>query len=401
MKIKWSRKQRDKNYIITFCFMFIIFGGFFVQSSSLVRSVGTTLLGVMRGEVSLSECVNTFKEGCNLTVYNQDLSLDIFSFVHRVLGKHEARNFEVIKSDEGQLYFHGTDGEIKTEELQIIADEYEILYEETFRYGGHFLYVQVPFKNIGQAPELADYSTDNTEESENYLVHLMQDKEIPVLDLRNYGKCAKYYKTDHHWTEESAFFASAYIAKEIKRIYGIDLTGHEYYGDIKNYEPITYRDCFLGSYGIRVGPYFAGRDDFTVYNPKFKTNFDFKHFIDGEKQFEHQGTFWETFIDQEMLEDSNYKNKYNVNMYCAYVESIIQNYLAQNDYSGLLITHSYGRSMAQYMSLNFKELRYLDPQVGRYNGNYVEYIRNYKPDVVILMYNDKINVGDGQWKEDE
>lgn len=209
----------------------------------------------------------------------------------------------------------------------------------------------------------------------------------------------EYYNTDHHWTVKSAFRASSIIGDELERVYGMHLERHEYYGDMNNYTPVTYDDCFLGSIGIKVGPFFGGRDAFSAYNPKFDTDYSFKHYINNELQFEYSGSFWESFIDQEMLEDSKYNNKYDANMHGAYVESRINNKMAQNNYKGLLITHSYGRAMAQYMCFDYGELRYLDPQKGRYNYNLIDYIREYQPDVVVLMFNGILNVGDGNWSE--
>ena len=339
-----------------------------------------------------SDFSDSFENNYASVFNSKEWSLDLFSFSQRALRKHETRNFEVLRANDGTLYLQGSRDRIDTDYLQLLADEYELLYDETIKNGGRFLYVQVPYKNAGQAPELAGYTVDKTEESENYIVHLMEEKGIPVLDLRDFSDCVEYYKTDHHWTTSAAFKASAIIADELEKKYGINLTGHKYYGNINNYDSITYEDSFLGSIGIKVGPYFTGKDDFTVYKPKFDTDLDFKHYID-KLDFEYYGNFWDTFFDQGILEDSSYNNKYNANMHGAYVESIINNNAAENDYRGLLITHSYGRPMAQYMSLDFKELRYLDPQKGRYNDNLTEYISDYQPDIVILMYNSDINVG--------
>lgn len=58
-----------------------------------------------------------------------------------------------------------------------------------------------------------------------------------------------------------------------------------------------------------------------------------------------------------------------------------------------MIGHSYGRPLVQYLGLGVQELRYLDPQDGRYNENILEYIEKYEPDIVIDMYNQKLNLG--------
>lgn len=344
-----------------------------------------------------SSIIASFDNAYNSLYSGQQFSLDIFSFTQRALNKHETRNFEVLKGNNDKLYLNTSGQEISTDELKIVAKECKLLYDASNGYGGHFLYVQVPFKNAGQAPELVDYSGDKTEECEDYLTNLIRNEGVPVLDLRDYNECIEYYKTDHHWTTKAAFNASNIITKEIEHIYDFNFDNHKYYGNINNYYPITYDNCFLGSIGIKVGQYFAGKDPFTVYNPKFETDLVFEHYIDNKLQFKNEGRFFDTFIDKEILEDSKYNNKYNANMYGAYVESVIYNNRANNEYKGLLIAHSYGRPMTQYMCLDYNEFVYLDPQRGRYNDNLIDYIKDYQPDVVIYMFNEIANVADGNW----
>ena len=382
-------------------FVLLLLSGFvfsMIHIQDIAVAGGRLLWGALHRTRSFSEVPAAFEEEYNALFAAQPWSLDAFSFTQRALGKHETRNFEVLKANDGALYLHGNEEDVDEETLRRRTEEYQVLFEETNRYGGHFLYVQVPYKNVGQAPELAAYSGDNTEEYESRLDTLLRDSGIPVLDLRAYDTCKDYYATDHHWTTISAFYAAKIIADEVERLYNIDLTDHTFFGDMENYESITYEDCFLGSIGVKVGPYYAGKDSFTVLNPQFPTDFTFEHYIDSVLQSTYSGPFVEAFIDQSLLENRSYNNKYEANMHGAYVESIIKNHLAQNDLKGLLVTHSYGRAMAPYLSLDFGELRYLDPQKGRFNDDLTVYIREYKPDVVIFMYNWPVNIGDGQWE---
>lgn len=348
-------------------------------------------------EISLTSIPESFESGYDSIFSSNELSLDVFSLTQRFLRKHEARNFEVLKANNGQLYLQ--DNGFPSDKITqgIISGEYQQIYNETVRNGGKFLYVQEPYKNAAQTSELKNYSNDQTEEIETIILNNLKKNGVPTLDLRNYPECEQYYKTDHHWTVQSAFNASAIIIDNLKNKQGMEFLNSDVYGNISNYKAVTYKNCFLGSIGIKVGKYFTGKDDFTAYRPLFNTNLKFKHYINGNLQLNRSGQLWDVFINQGLLKNKTYNNKYDANMYGAYVESIIKNYKAKNNYKGLLITNSYGRSMAEYMCLNFHELRYLDPQVGRYNGNYLDYIKKYKPDVVILMYDFLINVGDGNW----
>lgn len=148
--------------------------------------------------------------------------------------------------------------------------------------------------------------------------------------------------------------------------------------------------CGCGSF--QYWPFFSGMDDFTVYNPRFETQLKLNHYIDGELDFSCSGSFWDAFIDENLLNDKNYYNKYNSLLHGSYVEAVIQNENSNNEYKALLVTHSYGRGLAQYLSLYFKELRYIDPQPGRFQGSICQYIEEYHPNVVIIMYNDLLNI---------
>ena len=393
--------MREKNHgkikgsISAFLFLVLILAGFAVSAQKAKALAAAEVTQVLLGKIPAAAVPAGFEDQYNRCFSGKEITLDLFSAVQRAIGKHEARNFEVVRANDGTLYLQGSDEPADREFIEKTADEYAMIRTAVEEYGGKFLFVQCPEKNENRPEELRYYLKDNSAESENWLIQAMKDRGIPVLDLRDYDECKAMYKTDHHWTSESAFHASSRIAGEINSIFSAELPGPDVYGTMDNYEAVTYKNCFLGSIGIKVGPYFAGRDDFTVYIPRFDTSLTFRHYIGGEEDAEYAGDFRQAFIDEELLENREYNNKYDANMHGAYCESIIENRLAEKDCTGLLITHSFGRSMGQYLSLYFKELRYLDPQRGRYNGNYIEYVKAYRPDIVILMYNDLINVGDG------
>ena len=386
---------RGTTILVLFWIVVICGFGFSVTNLKDIVTVGSGLTKLaFFNQIPVSSVSTAFDDYYDALYSSLPVSLEAFSVTQRVLCKHETRSFEVLKANDGQLYLRNGENEVDKDSLRIIADQYEYLYDVTNESGGRFLFVQAPIKNAGQASELAAYTNDITEESENILIGLLCERGIPVLDLRDFSDCCEYYHTDHHWTMQSAFNASNILLEEIEKLYGIDLRWHEFYRDLSNYNVVTYKNSLLGSIGVKVGPYFAGKDDFSVYVPRFDTDLEFRHYVNGELQSEHQGVFAETFIDQNILDDGGYYNKYNAFMYGAWVESVINNNMAQKDNKCLLITHSYGRPMAPYMSLNFGELRFIDPQEGRFEGDVAAYIRNYQPDVVILMFDGAMNVGD-------
>ena len=95
-----------------------------------------------------------------------------------------------------------------------------------------------------------------------------------------------------------------------------------------------------------------------------------------------------------LITDKEYNNKYSAYTFDGYIENRIYNMNADNELKVLLISDSFSRPMVTFFSLCFYETRYLDPQEGRYTDSYVEYIDEYQPDVVVMMFS-----GDGTFEK--
>lgn len=310
--------------------------------------------------------------------------IDIYGFSQRLMMKNEVGNFDVIKDKEG--FLHRQYPEKSEEDLM----EWALNLQELYNYsGGGFLFVQAPSDYVvGVKLPLGLQESTN---SEIDIFHsLLQDRDIPYVDGRNLiwkldGKPA-FYKTDHHWTIELCLLTFQDIVGQLNSRYGLNLDSDKKIRDMNNYKIEEYSNSFLGSAGIRTGKLYAGQDDFRIFVPKFKTDFEYEHYVGGELSKETKGSFSEAFIDKGKLEKS-YKNKYNAFMQGGYYENIIRNNLADNEKKLLLIGDSFSRPLSQYLSLCFKETRYLDPQEGRYNESYVKYMERYNPDVVLVVIN--------------
>lgn len=194
-----------------------------------------------------------------------------------------------------------------------------------------------------------------------------------------------FYKTDHHWSIDYSFTAVSVILKELNELYKIDTKNFNILANIDNYDTIIFEDSFLGSFGIKIGPNYAGKDDFKILLPKYDTDFSFYKYTNGELDFEKNGDFLSSLIDYNKV-NSEYVNKYNTFLYGGYDENIIINNVPPNNLKVLLVSTSYGRIIAPYLSLAFKELYYIDPQEGRFNRNVLDYIDKIKPDIVLVLY---------------
>lgn len=349
-------------------------------------------LAAVKNGTEIEEMITQFNEEYRNCLTDTREWINFYGFIQKSLGKREIKNFSIVCDDQGYLYTQTS--EMTEEKVENTVEDVEKLYEKTKDVGGDFLFVQMPYKNYSSNESLEGYGIDYTESNYNRIVAGVNEKQIPCFDLRDEKKEWEFFRTDHHWTVNSAFRASTAIVTELNKQYEMGLDESEELREVANYYEEKYPNSLLGSTGIQVGEYYTKKDDFDILLPCFETNLQYSHYVSGNMTAQFDGDFQSAFINEELLKDKNYYNKYNACLYGGWNENHVINYKSENDLKCLLVTNSYGRPMTQYLSLYFKELRYLDPQPGRYNDNYVVYIQEYQPDVVIIMYDDEINTGD-------
>lgn len=342
----------------------------------------------------VGEAVSRFDEGWNAVFSGREESRNLYGLLQRALCKKEARNYEVLRSETGQLFLQDAVWPTDEETLAECAERIALLRDATEAYGGLFVFVQLPYKNAGMAEDLKYYSDDGTEAAESRLLKLLSEKKVTTLDLRETEGCSSFYRTDHHWTTDAAFQASETIAAFLAKDCSVPLGDTGKYGELSQYAACEASGTFLGSIGIKVGSFYTKKDVFTIYEPLYPTCMSFDHYVDGTKNHHSEGTWREALIEQELLDDEGYYNKYNSLMFgnICHAEGIVENAFAENELSALCVIHSYGRGLCAYFSQYFARLYSLDPQKGRYGGSILQYIREHEPDVVIFAYNDLVNV---------
>lgn len=363
----------------------------FLNKAALFNLCKEFYVTAVNGSSVTNENMNTFEEDYKNILQRSSYWINGYGISQKLLLKRDLG--DVLCDDQGILYLKDN-GNPTSEEVIRTAENISKLYECAEELEIPFLFVQCPYKNYSKIEVLQGYGMDTTEEMEDKLVEELMAAKVPVLDLRDYFSGNVHYITDHHWTCETAFKANNVIMQYLYEEFGIPLSRQdlEYYSDERNYETVGYPSCFLGSIGIRAGEGYTKKEDFSVIIPKFSTDFSYSHLIDGETEGVYSGSFELCFLDETLLLDKNYKNKYMAFLRGGYVENIIENQISNNELKTLLVSHSYGRAMVPYMSLFFKETRYLDPQKGRYNKSYLKYIYEYRPNIIIVMYNGEIQL---------
>lgn len=350
-----------------------------------VKNIGSMLTD---SEQSVTEKIDCLNNVYNDNIFEHDKWIELYGATQRILGKQQIENFTYFKTSYGKLI--ETSSENSLEENERYADNVDSLYNYLNKKNIPMFYMTniLPVVDANDLPQgVSDYSRSNASE----LYNCIKSRGIPTINLRkgtkvnNIKKQDLFYKTDHHWSMKTCFASFQDTIKAINEELNLDLDSASKYTNLKYYKEWKKENCFLGSYGVKVGKLYAGEDDFVVYLPKFETELDFQMYQEHKLILEKTGSFEEAAVDFDILDNPNYVNKYNAFSNGGYIENRIINRMADNNLKVLLISHSYGRPLFPYLSLCFKETRNLDPQEGRYNDSYKKYINDYNPDIVLIF----------------
>ncbi len=135
-----------------------------------------------------------------------------------------------------------------------------------------YLYVNAPQKlQRGEALLPTGVEEYGNESADAFLAEL-ERRGTDYVDLRplfeeNGIYSNWFFRTDHHWKPEAAFFAWQALTDELEERYGLD--ADPALTDPANWDTRVLEHFFLGSQGKRVGSLYAGADDITLYTPKF------------------------------------------------------------------------------------------------------------------------------------
>lgn len=373
--MKWSLKGR---YITPIFFSILLFVGISHYMFSIITAQDTISLS------SRSAVISFF----NTNIFAHDIWIDVYGLEQKCMGKRQIENFTIYKTDYGKLAAVQKEYAIDKVEEKVDMVYPIISYLENRNIPYYYLTSILPVQDVSDLPYGV---TEQSRIRQLCTRNALAKKEITILDLgaaesiKAIPKEDLFYRTDHHWTMETCFTAYKEIVNTMEADLGWELNARET-ADKNNYSEYRIKDSFLGSFGVKVGKYYAGKDDFVVFIPDFDTDMLFQSYnADRELLLEKYGGFYQALLDTEIIGDPDYKNKYNAFCNQAYIENHVVNYSAPNPLKCLLISHSYGRPLTMYLALNFSEVVNLDPQKGRFEGDYIDYIDTYEPDVVLFL----------------
>ncbi len=294
----------------------------------------------------------------------------------------------IVKDDNGKLHFVKSNKSAVSEYIQSMLKLKLHLKDRNT----DILYNQAPCKVINGYTQLPIGINDFTNQAaDDFISGLMQFK-IDYFDLRQnvvkneIDKNKLFYKTDHHWTTETAFLCFTKVVDKLNYDYNFEI--EEFYADSSNYNKVLFKNSFLGSQGKRVGRYYGGLDDYVLITPNFDTNFTIVFEYSSDKFDKLEGNFYDTFIKEEFLDQS--KSIYT-NRYCAYLGGDypfirVTNNDSKNDKKILLVKDSFADNFIPFLSLSVKSLDVMDLRLFK-QQTLKQFLDNNKYDLVMYLYN--------------
>lgn len=381
------KNKINEEKIITVLFLSIIFSMFIMTMKNNYEEIKNNIINILQNSEKtkyerILELAQKSDNIFNENVVFKSNYIDLYGLTQKIIRKNYIqdstdRTRDVIKTKDGMLTFVQ-----EKEDMAQKAENIAILNEKMKEYNIPLIYIQAPYKvrkNEDLPVGVVDYANKN---ADMLLAELKKDK-INILDLReifiNKNIKDEYFVTDHHWKIKTAFEACNYITEILNKKYEFNID--DFYTNIENYECINKEKCFLGSIGKRIGKYYGGVDDFEYILPKFTTDLKLT-----KNNTEIEGSFEDTIIVEELIDNEDIiSNRYACYFGRDYAELKIKNNNILSNKKVLLIQDSYGLPVSAMLILRVKELRTLD--LRHFEGKEIEYIKEYNPDIVLIMYN--------------
>lgn len=386
-----------KKIVTAFLFIIVLFVLSFLNLKTAYPTLKENLMSYWNSTGSKTEQLSTLAANLNNTtsneVYGKYTYVEAYGYLQDLLGKKEINNFEVVKANDGTLYYtYFTSGPNKVDTL---VKRMEALKKAASEDGSKVMYVMTPDKYIKGKTEFEKgipYNYAN-ETADNFLTSLKKDG-IDTLDFRELMKedgrytPDSFYKTDHHWKVQTAFWAYTKFVDVLEGKYGLQFPDKAMYTNLNNFNQITYKDSYLGSMARKEGILYSGAEDFTFIYPKFDTNFYF-YSQEGTQKIESKGRFEQSIAYTSLLSGKGDIYDSTDDKFFTYMDgnpgfAQINNYNQPQGPKVLFIKDSLMVPVASFFSLGCSKVYMIDPRY--YSGSIEDFISNNKLDYIFVSF---------------
>lgn len=301
-----------------------------------------------------------------------------------VMGKSKINN--IVLGEDGFLLpfnaYEGNDEVSNAANLATMAQRLKELQDRIKQHGGSFYFIGVP----GQAsihrekyPSRFQNNSQSLDKSEIQMFENLDKQGIAYINMnkmfRANPESEYYFKTDHHYNFEGAYFTYSEVMKMLQQNNTISVDGPVEKSEMNI---VTLPNPFGGSRNMQI--YYLYPTDEHIQVGYFKNQIPYEKFTNGK-------------LDPKFFflkEDKNAMINYGVYMGGDLGETVIKTNRERLP-NLLVFGDSYTNAIEPLIYANFNETRILD--LRHYDKmSLYDYIDEYSPDVV-LMVRDDINYG--------
>ena len=386
--------MKRRNTITALQFLLLTAAGLTLVLTAFVGGEGK-LEGLLKSAVRERDpgaVLSEAESAVNSDLDRDHLFIQLYCGVQRLSGRRMIQDMvagnTVAKLSTGALNFVnlGTAGQVDQEAVGRRAQATAELAAKLEVRGIHYLYIAAPQK-IQRGAELLPRGLEESGNAtcDAYLAELDR-LGVDYLDLRpvfesNGIYSNWFFRTDHHWKPEAAFFAWQYLSGELDLRYGYETPS--ILTNPNNWSTRVLDDFFLGSQGKRVGSLYAGVDDFTIYTPKFDTNLTYTN---SDGSFDRSGPFAQSVCFPERVEERDWFNGNPYTYYSGgdYAMATMVNHNNPKGPKVVLLRESFSCALAPFLALSCSELTTIDLRY--FSGDLMDTIRELEPDLVLTLY---------------
>ena len=330
--------------------------------------------------------------------------VDIHGLAQRLLDKKIVDSFDpsktVVMDSHHRIHFgqglRTGESNVTSESIAASAEAIADFHSFADSRNTPFLCVQVPGKINPHSDDMPIGVSDNYYVRRNDALKRLREKKIPVMDLNDevlndqLDWYSLHYRTDHHWTIETAFWAHVKVIEKLNAEHHLDLDPDETHRNLQNYDRFFHPLSFLGSTGRQVGRYYAGVDDFSYYLPHFDTQIDVSILRNNGLREEKSGTFFDAIVDTHSIKDPTpLGRKISRNRYTVYFGNdhpLVQIFNAQGNRRILMIQDSHGLPFSAFLALSAQEIDIIDLRY--FPGSIRDFISQKKYDMILMLGGD-------------
>ncbi|WP_191396607.1 DHHW family protein [Flavonifractor sp. An306] len=386
--------MKRRNTITALQFLLLTAAGLTLVLTAFVGGEGK-LEGLLKSAVRERDpgaVLSEAESAVNSDLDRDNLFIQLYGGVQRLSGRRVIQDMvagnTVAKLSTGALNFVnlGTAGQVDQEAVGRRAQATAELAAKLEVRGIPYLYIAAPQK-IQRGAELLPRGLEESGNAtcDAYLAELDR-LGVDYLDLRpvfesNGIYSNWFFRTDHHWKPEAAFFAWQYLSGELDLRYGYETPS--ILTNPNNWSTRVLDDFFLGSQGKRVGSLYAGVDDFTIYTPKFDTNLTYTN---SDGSFDRSGPFAQSVCFPERVEERDWFNGNPYTYYSGgdYAMATMVNHNNPKGPKVVLLRESFSCALAPFLALSCSELTTIDLRY--FSGDLMDTIRELEPDLVLTLY---------------